>query len=102
MVDQAVGKYLAQIGMSDAYALKQYYERMNTLDQKLDVMLKDFVIKVEDEYKKFMEELNLSLNPALGTSEQRRIASVNFATDQGVALERVFRTPDELRYWMGE
>lgn len=102
MIDQAVGKYLAQIGMSDAYALKQYYERMNTLDQKLDVMLKDFVIKVEDEYKKFMEELNLSLNPALGTSEQRRIASVNFATDQGVALERVFRTPDELRYWMGE
>lgn len=102
VIDQAVGKYLAQIGLNDAYTLKQYYERMNSLDQKLDSMLKDFIIKVEDEYKAFMEDLNLSLNPALGTPEQRRIASVNFATKQGVDVDRIFRTPEELRYWLGD
>lgn len=102
VIDQVVGKYLAQMGMNDAYVLKQYYDRMNTLDQKLELMLMDFIVKVEDEYKKFMEELNLSLNPALGTPEQRRIASVNFAANQGVASERIFRSPAELRYWLGE
>lgn len=102
VIDQAVGKYLAQLGFNDAYVLRQYYERMNSLDQKLDVMLKEFTIKVENQYIEFMEGLDSSLNPRLGTPEQRRIASVEFAIKQGVDSEKIIWSPEELRYWMGK
>lgn len=102
IVDQVVAKYFSEIGLNDAYALKQYYERMNALNQKLEQMLKDFVINVEKDYKAFMDGLNKSLNPAIGTAEQRRIASVAFAREQGISEERIMRTPEELRYWLGE
>ncbi|MDO4339114.1 MAG: hypothetical protein Q4C91_13690 [Eubacteriales bacterium] len=99
-IDQAVSRYLAEIGLNDAYALKQYYERMNILDQKLDQMLKDFAVYAEREYRKFMEGMNRSLNPAMGTSLQRRNASIEFARNQGVDPKRIMKTPEELRYWL--
>lgn len=102
VVDQAVEGFLAQVGLNDAYSLEQYYKRMNILDQKLDSMLKDYTVCIETDYKKFMNGLNQSLNPTIGTSQQRRIASVQFARSQGVAEDRIFRTPEELRYWLGE
>lgn len=102
VVDQAVSKCLAEMGLNDAYALKQYYMRMNLLDQKLEQALKDFVVNVEKEYKVFMDGLNRSMNIAMGTPEQRRIESVKFANQQGVSAERIMRTPEELRYWLGE
>lgn len=102
LVNQTIDKYLAEFGGNDRYVLKRYYERMDILDQNLEHMLKDFIFKVENEYKQFMENLNCSLNPAMGTPEQRRIASVKFARSQGVTEERIFRNPDELRYWLGE
>ena len=102
VVIQAVSKYLSEVGLNDAYALKQYYDRMNALDQKLELMLKDFVVNIERQYKTFLDELNKSLNPAMGTAEQRRIASVEFAKNQGVSEDRIMRTPEELRYWLGE
>lgn len=102
VVDQAVSKYLSEIGLNDAYALKQYYERMNALDEKLNQILKDFVINAEKEYKTFMDGLNKSLNPAVGTPEQRRIESVKFARSQGVPEDRIMKSPEELRYWLGE
>lgn len=102
LVNQTINKYLAEFGGNDRYVLKRYYERMDILDQNLEHMLKDFIFKVENEYKQFMENLNCSLNPAMGTPEQRRIASVKFARSQGVTEERIFRNPDELRYWLGE
>jgi hypothetical protein len=101
-VDKVVRKYLAELGYDDRYALKQYYDRLNALDQQLSQMLKDFVTIVEKDYMKFQEGMNKSLNPAAGTSEERRIASVQFARDLGVAEERIMRTPEELRYWLGE
>ena len=100
IITQAVSKYLAKIGLNDAYVLKQYYERMNALDQRLEVMLKDFVVNVEREYKSFMDGMNKSLNPAMGTAEQRRIASVEFAKNQGISNDRIIRTPEELRDWL--
>ena len=102
VVEQVVSKYLTEIGLNDAYALKQYYDRMNVLDQKLSSMLKAYVISVEKEYKLFMDGLNKSLNPAMGTPEQRRCESVEFAKQQGVSEDRIIRTSEELRYWLGE
>lgn len=102
IVNQAVSKYLAEVGLDDAYALKEYYNRMNVLDQKLESVLKDFVISAEREYKDFMDGLNKSLNPAMGTAEQRRIASVEFAKNQGVTEGRIINTPDELKNWLGK
>ena len=75
---------------------------MNALDEKLNQILKDFVINAEKEYKTFMDGLNKSLNPAVGTPEQRRIESVKFARSQGVPEDRIMKSPEELRYWLGE
>ena len=102
VINQVVSKYLAEVGLNDAYALNQYYDRMNFLDQKLELMLKDYVVNVEREYKGFMDGMNKSLNPVMGTAEQRRIASVEFAKNQGISEDRIMRTSDELRYWLGE
>lgn len=101
VVDEAISKYFAEVGFNDRYVLKQYYDRMNTLDQKLESMLKSFVINEQKEYKLFIEGVNKSLNPSFGTPEQRRIASVEFARKQGVSEDRIIRTPEELRYWLG-
>lgn len=102
IIDQEISRYFSEIGINDRYALKQYYDRMNMLDQKLDQRLKDFVINTEKQYQLFVEEVNRSLNPAYGTSEQRRIASVDFARKQGISEKRIMKTPEELRYWLGE
>jgi len=102
IVDQTVGKYLAELGLNDKVALQQYYDRMNMLDQKLEQLFKDFVTDVELGYKEFMEGLNNSLNPEIGTPEQRRKASVEFAQQQGVSPDRILHTPEEMRYWLGE
>ena len=47
-----------------------------------------------------MDGMNKSLNPAMGTAEQRRIASVEFAKNQGISNDRIIRTPEELRDWL--
>ena len=47
IIDQAISRYLAEIGFNDRYVLKQYYDQMNMLDQKLDQILTDFVISTE-------------------------------------------------------
>lgn len=102
IVNQTVSKYFAEIGLNDAYALKQYYERMNAIDQKLDQILKDFIVNTEREYKAFLNGLDRSLNPALGTPEKRRTESVNFAKQQCVSTSRIIKTPEEMRFWLGE
>lgn len=100
VVKTAVLNYLSEIGLNDAFALNQYYERMEALDQKLNQALKDFVVNVENEYKMFMNNLNKSLNPVMGTPEQRRIASVEFARNQKVNENRIMHSADELRMWL--
>lgn len=99
-VDQAVSVYLAKIGFNDRKSLELYYDRMRELDTKLDNMLKDFVKKTEKEFGDFMKGIDQSLNPNYGTPEQRRIASVEFARQQGVREDRIFQSPEELRYWI--
>lgn len=58
LIDQIVNRFLQLFGGNDAYNLKKYYERMNILDKNLDIMLKDFIVKVEEDYKKFTYDLN--------------------------------------------
>ncbi len=99
-VDGAFAQYLAAVGLNDAYALRQYYERMNRLDETLEQKLRDFVRETEEEYGRFINGVNRSLNPACGTPGQRQIASVSFARSQGVARERIMETPEELREWL--
>ena len=99
MVNQAVQNYLGELGLNDRYVLKQYYDRMNVLDQRLEQQLKDFIFVVEKEYKVFVDGANRSLNPAYGTPTDRRIASVQFAERQGVNKERIVRDSKELRDW---
>ncbi|WP_052107741.1 hypothetical protein [Clostridium novyi] len=102
IIDKAVGKYLAELGLNDNYALQLYYNRMNALDQKFEQLLKAFVVAVERDYKEFLYGVNSSLNPLIGTAEQRRIASVKFAEKQEVSADRIMRTPEELKHWLGE
>lgn len=102
VVDQAVNKYLATMGLNDKYALKQYYDRMNLLDQQLSQLLRDYILCVEKEYKEFTEYANKSLNVDIGTAEDRRIASIEFAERQGVSSNRIFRNSEELKRWLGE
>lgn len=99
VVDSAVNQYLAALGGNDAYHLKQYYDRMNVLDQQLAHSLKDFVAVVEKEYQTFIVGANRSLNPQYGTAADRRIASVRFAESQNVDNHRIFRSREELKYW---
>ena len=101
-VDEAVRNFLANVGLSDRKALELYYQRMNVVDQKLEQLLKDFVLGVERDYKEFMEGLNNSLNPNMGTAEQRKISSIKFAGQQGVAFHRIMRSSEELEFWLGE
>lgn len=101
-VDAAAEKFLANLGFHDRKSLELYYERMNVLDQKLDQALRDVVAGVERDYRKFVEGLNQSLNPAVGTPETRRMASINFAREQGVAEDRIIETTKEMRYWLGQ
>ena len=100
LIDQIVNRFLQLFGGNDAYNLKKYYERMNILDKNLDIMLKYFIVKVEEDYKKFTYDLNHSLNPAIGTSEHRAQSSVKFAQNQGVSASRIIRSPEEMRYWL--
>lgn len=100
VVEQAVKDYLAKVGLNDKYALKLYYDRINSLDYHLEQMLKEFIITVEKEYKEFIENANKSLNPSFGNATERRIASVDFAVNQGVDANRIFRSNDEVLDWI--
>lgn len=102
VVDEAVNKYLAECGLNDRYALKQYYNRMNTLDQQLEHSMKDFMAATEKEYRNFIKGANQSLNPNYGTSDDRRRSSIKFAEQQGVDSRRIIRTQRELDNWVGK
>ena len=57
---------------------------------------------VEKEYQEFIDGIDKSLNPLNGTALDRSRNSVEFARKQRVAEKRIFKNPDELRYWLGE
>lgn len=99
-VDCVVNKYFAEIGLNDKVALQQYYNRMNLFDQKMEQLLKDFIIGVEKEYKQFLEDLDKSLNSQIGTPQTRRNASIRFAEHQRVDDSRIIRNEAEMRYWL--
>jgi hypothetical protein len=75
---------------------------MNERDKQLSQMLKDFVKIVEEDYRKFQDGMNKSLNPAVGTSETRRINSVQFARSQGVEEKCILKTTEETRKRLDE
>lgn len=100
VVDQAFAQFFAKVGLNDRKVLEDYNTRMRSLQDGLDKKLEEFIELTEKEFASFMKGVDRSLNPNYGTPEQRRIASVEFARQQGVREERIFRSPEELRYWL--
>ena len=101
-VDDLVNCFLAEMGLNDRKQLELYYKRMNALDQRLDQRLRDFIEAVEKDYNEFLDGMNSALVPESGTPAERRRASVEFAEKQNVSLDRIFRSPEELKYWLSE
>lgn len=100
VVDAAVTNFLSKLGLNDRRSLDQYRCRMEALNLDLEQKLKSFIAQTEKEFSEFMKSVEQSLNPHYGTSEQRRIASVEFARKYGVREDRIFQSPEELRYWL--
>lgn len=100
--DVAFRQFLVNIGFGDRQSLKQYYDRMNSLDIKLEQSLESFIRMVKEDYEEFIKGLNSSMNPSAGSPEMRRKASVEFARKQGVAADRIIETPEEMKYWLGQ
>lgn len=100
--DAAVNQFLGNMGLNDKEVLRQYYNRMNQYNMTLEQSLKDFISCVEKEYREFIRDVNNSLNRGIGTSEDRRISSVQFAKKYGVPADRIFENTEDMRYWLGE
>lgn len=99
-VDWIVNKYLAELGLNDKIALQQYYNRMNLLHQRMEQLLKDFIVEVEKEYNQFLEDMDKSLNLEIGTPKTRRNASIRFAEHHRVDNSRIIRNEEQMRYWL--
>lgn len=100
--DLAVEMFLAKIGFNDGYELRRYYQTMNSLDQQLDTLLKDYIKKVEREYEQFMKYMDGCFDRNANSVDVRMKNSISFAETYKVKNSRIFYTPEELRYWLGK
>lgn len=99
-IDEAVGNFLASIGFSDKYALKQYYQRLNALDKELQEQLKVFIAGVEKEYKEFTAGVEYVMNCESGTPAERMRKSREIAAHYGVSQSRIMHSIPELDAWI--
>lgn len=95
-VDIAVNRYFSELGLNDSFALKEYYNRMNTLDNSLATDFRNFVDDIEKKHTEFIKSANYSLNSNIGTSNDRMKNSVAFAKNQQVNPNRIFNNTTEL------
>lgn len=95
-VDNVINRYFAEIGLNDAYALREYYNRMNTLDQKLALEFKNFIAEIEKTHTEFINQANNSLNSNIGTSTDRMNNSIAFAKTQHVNQTRILTSTTDL------
>lgn len=99
-IDEAVGNFLGSIGFSEKYALKQYYQRLNTLNKQMDEQLKQFVDSVEREYREFEAGVEYVMNSGNGTPAERMKKSTDIAKRYGVQPNRIMHNISELDAWV--
>jgi len=99
-IDEAVKNFLGSIGFSDKYALKQYYQRLNTLNKQMDEQLKVFIEGVEREYKEFVVGVEFVMITENGTPAERMKKSGELAIKYGVPASRIMQSTAELDAWI--
>lgn len=99
-IDEAVKNFLGLIGFSDKYALKQYYQRLNTLNKQMDEQLKVFIEGVERDYKEFVAGVEFVMVTENGTPAERMKKSSELAMKYGVPSSRIMHSVSELDAWI--
>lgn len=99
-IDEAVGNFLGSIGFSEKYALKQYYQRLNTLNKQMEEQLKQFIDGVEKEYKEFVAGVEYVMIAENGTPAERMKKSREIAEHYGIPSNRIMHSTAELDAWI--
>lgn len=99
-IDEAVGNFLGSLGFSEKYALKQYYQRLNTLNKQMEEQLKQFIDGVEKEYKEFVAGVEYVMIAENGTPAERMKKSREIAERYGVPSSRIMHSTAELDAWI--
>lgn len=99
-VTEAALNFLADLGFAEKYALNQYYNRLETLNQEMELQLKKFVEGVEREYKIYTASYTLLFDESRGTSAERMNKSVELAREYGVPDNRIMHSVEELDAWI--
>lgn len=99
-VDEAVGIFLGSLDFSEKYALKQYYQRLNTLNRQMEKQLKQFIDGVEKEYREFAAGVEYVMIAKNGTPAERMKKSREIAEHYGVPSNRIMHSTAELDAWI--
>lgn len=75
--------------------INDFYRRIETHDQELSLILKEFVVAVEKEYEELYKEIQKTFDEA-STSSQRAINSVKLAKLSGVDDTKIIKSHKEL------
>lgn len=100
VIDESVENFLVSLGFSEKYALKQYYQRLNTLNKQLEEQLKQFIDGVEKEYREFIAGIEYVMIVENGTPVQRMKKSHEIAEHYGVPSNRIIHNIAELDTWI--
>lgn len=99
-IDEAVGNFLGSLGFSEKYALKQYYQRLNTINKQMEEQLKQFIDGVEKEYREFVAGVEYVMIAENGTPAERMKKSREIAEHYGVPPSRIMHSTAELDAWI--
>ena len=87
--------YLSEIGLNDRYAIELYNKRIEMVDQKLNIVLVEFVNMIEKQHKNYLTQLDGSFNQ-LYTSKERVEISVKLAKSNNVQQQRILNDIHDL------
>lgn len=99
-IDTVALDFLSTVGFADAYALKQYYQRISTLNKQLENQYVAFVKTVEEDYKRFSAGVEYTLCSRTASPEERMQMSARIAAQHGVPADRIMHSTQELDAWM--
>lgn len=100
VIDEIVGYFLSFIPFTDKYALRQYYQRLNTLNKQMEEQLKQFIEGVEKEYKEFIAGVEYVMIAESGTPAERMKKSLEIAERYNVPSNRIMHSTAELDAWI--
>lgn len=99
-IDEVVRNFLGSLGFSDKYALKQYYQRLNTLNKQMEEQLEQFIDGIEKEYKEFVAGVEYVMIAENGTPVERMKRGRDIAEHYGVPSNRIMHSIAELDAWI--